>query len=127
MAVKRKRVFIAFAVEDKVYRGFLRGQARLESSPFDFIDMGVNNPWDSQWKTNCRSRVKSCDGLVALISRHTADADGELWEIHCAFEEGVPTMLMWINDERPGLPALLKNRRINVWSWDNLDKFVRNL
>ncbi len=26
-------------------------------------------------------------------------------------------MLMWINDERPRLPAALSGRRINIWSW----------
>jgi hypothetical protein len=80
-----------------------------------------------EWKTNCRSRVKGCDGVIALISKNTANADGELWEIKCADEEGVPTMLMWINDERPKLPAALGGRRINVWSWDNLETFVGKL
>lgn len=127
MADKRKRVFIAFAVEDKTYRGFLVGHARNPKTPFDFIDFSVTEPWDAQWKTNCRTRVKSCDGVIALISKNTAKADGELWEIKCAYEEGVPTMLMWINDERPTLPALLSGKRVNVWSWDNLESFIDGL
>ena len=85
MADRRKRVFIAFAIEDKTCRDFLAGQAKLKKSPFDFIDMGPKEPWDTQWKTNCRTRVKGCDGLVALISKNTASADGELWEIQCPF------------------------------------------
>jgi hypothetical protein len=89
--------------------------------------MSAKEPWDEKWKTNCRSRVKGCDGVIALISKNTANADGELWEIKCADEEGVPTMLMWINDERPKLPASLSGRRINVWSWDNLEAFVGKL
>jgi len=62
-----------------------------------------------------------------LLPGHTANADGELWEIQCAYEEGVPTMLMWINGERPALPGLLQGKRINIWSWPNLETFVANL
>jgi hypothetical protein len=124
---KRRRVFISFAVEDATYRNFLVGHARNPNIPFDFIDYSVKEPWDEKWKTNCRSRVKSCDGVIALISKHTANANGQLWEIQCAYDEGVPTMLMWINDERPRLPALLNGRRINIWSWANLEAFIDRL
>jgi hypothetical protein len=122
-----KRVFIAFSVEDKTYRDFLVGQARLKKSPFDFLDFSVKEPWDEKWKTNCRARVKGCDGVIALISKNTAKADGQLWEIKCADEESVPTMFIWVNDDRPALPTLLKDRRINIWSWDNLAAFIERL
>jgi len=122
-----KRVFIAFAVPDKKYRDFLVGHARNPKTPFDFIDLSAKEPWDANWKTNCRTRVKGCDGVIALISKNTASADGELWEIQCAYEEGVPTMLMWINDERPRLPTLISGKRINIWSWDNLETFIDSL
>lgn len=122
-----KRVFIAFAIEDKTFRDFLAGQAKLKKSPFDFVDMSAREPWDTQWKTHCRTRVAGCDGVVALISKNTAKADGELWEIQCAYDENIPTMLMWINDERPTLPALLKDKRIKLWSWDNVANFINAL
>src|ERR1035437_405042 len=122
-----KRVFIAFAIPDEKYRVFLVAHAKNEKSPVEFIDMSVKEPWDEKWKTNCRVRVKGCDGVIALISKNTAAADGELWEIQCAYEEGIPTMLMWVNDERPAVPALLKDKRINVWSWSNLKTFIENL
>lgn len=122
-----KRVFIAFAIEDKAYRDFLVGQAKLEKSTFEFTDMSVKEPWDTKWKTNCRTRIKGCDGLIALISKNTAKSDGELWEIACAYEEEIPVMLMWVDDNRPTLPASLKGKLINVWNWDNLKKFIGKL
>lgn len=122
-----KRVFIAFAIEDKTYRDFLAGQARLRESPFDFVDMSAKDPWDENWKTNCRTRVKGCDGVIALISKNTAKADGQKWEIQCAYDEGVPIMLMWINDNRPTLPAMFNGKRINVWNWNNLEAFMDKL
>ena len=125
--VPNKRVFIAFAVEDKTYRDFLVGQCNLKKSPFDFTDMSVTEPWDANWKANCRTRVKGCDGVIALISKYTAKAEGQKWEIQCAYDEGVPIMLMWVNDERPALPSMLVGKRINVWSWDNLTTFIDGL
>ena len=102
----KKRVFIAFAVEDKTYRDFLVGQAKHAKTPFDFVDMSVKEPWDAQWKTNCRTRVKGCDGVIALISKHTANADGELWEIKCA-ERGSNTYHAHVGQWRaPNAPRL---------------------
>jgi hypothetical protein len=105
----------------------LVGQARHENSPFEFVDMSVKEPWDEKWKTNCRTRIKGCDGMVTLISKNTANADGQIWEIQCAYDEDVPVMLMWVNQDRPTLPALLKGKLINVWSWENLKNFITRL
>ena len=85
-----KRVFIAFAVEDKFARDNLVYQAKQEHTPFEFVDMSVKEPWDTEWKTRCRSRIKGCDGLVVFISRNTPNASGACWEIKCAKDENVP-------------------------------------
>jgi hypothetical protein len=53
-----KRVFIAFAVEEKIFRDFLVGQAKLDKSPFEFTDMSAQKPLDEKWKTNCRIRIQ---------------------------------------------------------------------
>tara|TARA_B100001989_G_C24539661_1_gene466737 strand:+ start:326 stop:697 length:372 start_codon:yes stop_codon:yes gene_type:complete len=122
-----KRVFISFAMEDKTYRDFLVGQSKNENSPFTFVDMSVKEPWKSEWKTKCRTKIKGCDGVIGLISKNTPAADGEIFELKCAYEEDVPVMLMYINDDRPVLPAFLKNKRINVWSWANIKAFISKL
>ena len=41
-----KRIFVAFAVENKTYRDLLVGQAKLDKSPFEFTDMSAQEPWD---------------------------------------------------------------------------------
>jgi len=38
----KNRVFIAFAVEDKWARDYLVGQAINDKSPFEFVNMSVN-------------------------------------------------------------------------------------
>ena len=122
-----KRIFVAFAIEDQRYRDFLKGQSNHERSPFEFTDMSAKTPWDEKWKTNCRSRIRGCDGVIGLISTNTPKATGQLWEIECAYDEGKPVMLMWINDARPSLPSPLRDKRINVWNWENIKSFISRL
>lgn len=122
-----KRVFISFAIEDKKYRDFLVGQSKNENSPFTFVDMSVKEPWKSEWKARCRTKIKGCDGVIGLVSKNTSVADGEIFELKCAYEEDIPVMLMYINEDRPVLPAFLRNKRVNVWSWANIKAFISKL
>ncbi len=122
-----KRVFIAFAIEDKTSRDFLVGQAKNDKSPFEFVDMSVKTPWGTDWESKCRTKIKGCDGMIALISKHTPAATGELYEIKTAGEEKVPVMLMYTGSDRPVLPYSLSGRLVNVWSWDNIKTFINKL
>ncbi len=122
-----KRIFISFAIEDKLYRDFLVGQSKKEESPFEFVDMSVKEPWKSDWKDKCYSKIIGCDGVIGLISKNTPKASGELFELECAYDENVPVMLMYINDDRPALPSFLNSKRVNIWSWSNLKSFISNL
>jgi hypothetical protein len=60
---KKNRIFIAFAAEDAKYRTMLVGQAKLEHSPFEFVDMSDKEPWDEKRKTQCLTKIKGCDGV----------------------------------------------------------------
>jgi hypothetical protein len=124
-----KRIFIAFAVEDQWARDYIVGQAKNERSPFEFVDMSVKEPWDDSWKTRCRARVKGCDGVIAMVSKNTAKADGALWEIKCAKDEVIPIRGIYTTtDNRPtSLPAELQGVRVVNWGWDNIKNFIDSL
>ncbi len=122
----KKRIFISFAVEDSNLRDFLVGQARNDNSPFEFVDMSVKEPWDSEWKTKCRTKIKSCDGLIAIVTQNTKKASGQLWEIKCAKEEFVPCRGIWghNNDTNFNLPEELDDVTIVKWSWENIKNWL---
>lgn len=124
-----KRVFISFAIEDETYRDFLVGQARNENSPFEFVDMSVKQPWSEQWKTNCRKKIRGCDGMIALVSKNTSKADGQLWEVNCSKEESVPVRGVYVSkDDRPStLPSEFSGVRVMNWTWDNIKSFIDSL
>ena len=123
------RIFVSFAVEDKTYRDFLVGQAKNEKSPFEFVDMSVKEPWDEKWKTSCRTRIKGCDGVIALVSKSTARATGALWEVSCAKDEKIPVRGIYCTtDDRPSaLPSEFNGIRVVDWTWSNIASFINSL
>jgi hypothetical protein len=123
------RIFIAFAIEDAWARTYLVGQAKNENSPFSFVDMSVKEPWDEEWKKKCRSRIKGCDGAIALVSKNTAKATGELWEVKTIKEEGVPIIGVYTStDDRPSsLPAEFSGVTVKAWTWANIKAFLDKL
>ena len=124
-----KRIFISFAVEDATLRDFLVGQARNDKSPFGFVDMSVKQPWDSEWKTKCRTKIKGCDGMIAIVSKNSKSANGQIWEVKCAKEESVPARGIYANsDNKPSfLPEEFNSMRIFEWKWDNIKNFINSL
>jgi len=127
--MSKERVFISFAIEDKNLRDLLVGQAKNEKSPFEFVDMSVKEPWDSNWKTNCRIKIKGCDGVLIIVTSNSKNATGQLWEAKCAKEEGIPRRGIWgHSDNRPqNLPEELDGLQIVNWTWNNIKNWLDSL
>ena len=125
----KKRIFIGFAMEDVELRNLLVGQARNDNSPFDFVDMSVKKPWDSAWKTNCRTKIKGCHGMIAIITKNTKNASGELWEINCAEDEGIPCIGIWGHSDEhfKTRPDEVTSLRVIDWNWSNIAKWLEQI
>ncbi|MGE4234092.1 MAG: TIR domain-containing protein [Bacteriovoracia bacterium] len=128
MATKN-RIFISFAIEDETYRNLLVGQAKNERSPFEFVDMSVKQPWDEKWKTNCRIKIKGCDGVIALVSKSTSSAEGALWEVACAKEERIHVLGVYVDakNKPPTLPTQFSGVKVVEWTWANIKTFIDSL
>lgn len=109
-------------------RDLFVGQARLEQVPYELVDMSVKEPWSSEWKTKCRTKIKGCDGVVVLISKNLKKAEGAIWEIKCAKEEKIPIIGVYMTgcnildspDEMDGIKKV-------TWTWANIAEFVNGL
>jgi nucleoside 2-deoxyribosyltransferase len=114
-------IFVAFAIEDERQRDFLKGQTLHSRAPFEFIDMSVKEPYDSDWKARVRTRIRRSDGVVVLVSKNSLTSSGQKWEIGCAAEEGKPVRGIWAyKDDRTaiaGVPTF-------VWSDVNISAFI---
>ena len=124
-----KRIFISFAIEDECLRNLLVGQSRNERTPFEFVDMSVKEPWDEKWRTHCRVKIKGCDGMLIIVTKNSKRADGQLWEINCAKEVGIPRRGIWGNSDdcSMSLPKELDGVRIVYWTWDNIANWINSL
>lgn len=129
MVINMKRIFVSFAKEDIRLRDLLKGQARNENSSFEYIDMSVKEPWDTAWKTNCRTKIKGCDGMIAIVTKNTKNADGQIWEIRCAKEESIPIIGIYGHDDQKDAttPAECGSVKIVNWAWDNITNWLNNI
>lgn len=120
----KKVVFVAFAIEDEKQRDLLKGQSLNTSSPFEYIDMSVKEPYDFGWKDRVRTRIRRSDGVIALLSKRSLTSIGQKWEIDCAREEKKKVFGMWAySDDRTNIPGL----STVAWSWDAIAKFIDSL
>ena len=124
----KKRVFVSFAMEDLTNKNLFCGQAKNTLVPYEFVDMSVKTPWDEMWKTNCRARIKSCSGMIVLISSKTKYASGAIWEIKCGIEEGLKVHGIYIKDGNFfNKPHELNNINCEPWNWLHVQRFIDSL
>jgi hypothetical protein len=120
----KKVVFIAFAIEDETQRNFLKGQSLHPRAPFEFIDMSVKEPYDSNWKERVRTRIKRSDGVIVLVSKNSLKSSGQKWEISCAKEEKKRIRGIWAySDDRTSLDGVTTY----TWSDKNINDFIDSL
>lgn len=120
----KKVVFVAFAIEDERQRDFLKGQSLNTKSPFEYIDMSVKEPYDTNWKDRVRTRIRRSDGVIALVSKNSLTSTGQKWEISCAKEEKKKVLGIWsYKDDRTNLPGV----RTVVWTWKAIEDFIDSL
>ena|ERR1700682_936182 len=123
----KKVVFIAFAIEDERQRDFLKGQSLNTKTPFEFIDMSVKEPYDSDWKDRVRTRIRRSDGVIALVSKNTITSSGEKWEIGCAREEKKKLIGLWAYSDDRTRPSELTEYSTIEWTWEGIARFIDTL
>lgn len=124
----KNRIFISFAIEDSTLRDFLVGQSKNEATPIEFTDMSVKQAWDDNWKTNCRTKIKGCAGVIAIITSNSKAASGQQWEIQCAKQENIPIIGIWGHqDDHPWLTVSDLGIRVMDWTWHNVSEWIKAL
>ncbi len=123
-----KKIFTSFAFEDKTKRDLFVGQAKNKKVPYELVDMSVKRPWDTTWKTKCRTRIKGCDGVIVLIAKNLKKADGAKWEIKCAKEENIPILGIYLDGNTIlDTPDELNGKKKIQWTWSGIAEFVNGL
>ncbi len=120
----KKTIFVAFAIEDRSQRDLLKGQSLNTDSPFEYIDMSVKEPYDSNWKERVRTRIRRSDGVIVLVSKNSLQSSGQKWEITCSKEEKKKILGIWAyTDDKTEIDGV----NTKSWSWDNISNFIDSL
>ena len=123
------KIFISFALRDADLRDTLIEQVNNENTPYSLEYLTTKASWDPSWKEECRSKVAKCDGVIALITNHIIRADGQQWEIECAYKEMVPVLLLQGKSEKQGkgFPAVIDDKDFLDWTLPNIMTFLNRL
>ena len=105
-------------------RDLLKGQSLGPRSPYEFIDMSVKEPYDTEWKVKVRTRIKRSNGVIVLVSKSSLTSSGQKWEIQCAKEEGKPILGVWCySTDRTSIAGV----RTVTWTDTNISSFIDSI
>jgi hypothetical protein len=123
----KKRVFISFDVDrDEGTKIMLAGQAKLQDSPFDFIDASIKEPLTGDWKEKVRRRMANIDLVIVLCGEYTHTASGVSAEVTIVQEKNMPYFLLAAySDKHCTKPTSAKTEdKTYKWTWDNLKALI---
>jgi hypothetical protein len=125
------KVFISFALKDTELRDQLIDEIGQINEQWECIYMPQKKSWESAWKAECQETVRGCDGAIGIITANTIRADGQQWELHCAYESQMRVLLIGDDEacEMPAkkLPDLLKDEDIHPWDISTIKMFLNRL
>jgi hypothetical protein len=121
----KKKVFVSFDFDnDKVLKGFVIGQSKLEQSPFMVIDHSLKEAApEANWKDKARAAIKRSDIVMVIVGPETYRAPGVLAEIAMARQEGKPVIQL-IGYRNGEYRAVENAGRLYRWTWENLRKLL---
>lgn len=124
--MSKVRAFISFAKEDDRIRDLFVGQGRHPDNTWAIADWSLHEPFSEKWKTQTRPRIKQCHVVIQLVGLKTYKAEGAIWEVECAKQEGVPAFGVWISKTEHGpVPSCFKPNNIIDWTWEGIDAMIR--
>lgn len=119
------RAFISFQMEDRWARDFLVQQARDRRNDIEFQDYSVQDPFDSQWKTECKRRIAMTKGTIVLIGKTTYRSDAVVWEIAETIRQGHYLFGIQINkDETHPIPDGLPSNNVIRWDFGQIKAWL---
>ena len=122
-----KRAFISFDFDhDEELRDALIGQAKNSDSPFNIADWSVREPFEGNWKSKVRSRIRQTDLTIVICGEHTHTAAGVAAELTISQEEGKPYFLLKGRPDRTCTkPRMARSSdKIYKWTWENLKLLI---
>jgi len=120
---EHKKIYVGCAESDIRYRDMLVNfRQRWEfytKNTIDFLTFDRNSLDSSQWKHTVEKIIQESDGVMVIVSRHTALDSLAAWEIDCALSNRVPIVGVDIGKNPDGnIPKKLVGKMTRYgWEW----------
>ena len=124
-----KRAFISFDFDhDEDLRNALVAQAKNPDSPFRIADWSLHEPFDSNWRTRVRERIRRTDFTIVLCGEHTHRASGVAAELTITQEERKPYFLLKGRRSKQCFRPTTapKSKVMHPWTWLALRQLIAN-
>jgi len=123
----RPRAFISFEMEDNWARGFLAQHAKDKNTDIDFYDYSVKDPFESEWKTECRKRIAITKGTIVLVGPTTWKSEAVLWEIAETIRQNHYMFGIQIHrDKTHTIPDGLPRKNVIRWDFDQIVAWLKS-
>lgn len=121
------RAFISFEMEDRWARDFLVQHAKDERNEIAFYDYSVQDPFDSEWKTECKKRIARTRGTIVLIGETTWKSEAVLWEIEETIRQEHYIFGIQVYREKTHLvPRGLPSSNVIRWDFDQIVRWLKS-
>ena len=122
---EHKKIYVGCAETDLRYRELLvNGRQRWSfhtRNTFDFLTSDRSSSASEQWQEAAESKIRKSDGVMMVVSEHTASDSGAKWEIACALSNSVPIVGVDIRkhpDDNGSIPEKLVGKMTRFgWEW----------
>ena len=118
-----KRIYVGCAESDIPRRDMMisfrqRWQFYINNT-FEFLTYDGSGPEQDRWKRVVEETIRKSDGVMILVSEHTASDFGVAWEIDCAVKNTLPIVGVDIRNRSAGnIPKKLVGKMTRYgWEW----------
>lgn len=124
------KAFISFDYDnDKEVKNNIIGQSKQPDSPFEIVDLSIEEAVDEKWKEHARKQIRKSDVVIFICGRVTDQAKGVSAEMSITTEEKKPYILL--RGRRKGEvkkpKGALSTDEVHPWTWKNLNRLISNL
>ena len=122
----KKKVFVSFDFDnDKTLKEFIIGQAKLDDSPFEVIDLSLKEAApEKDWLDKARAAINRAEVFIVMLGPKTKTAPGVLKEVKIANELKKRKFQIIGYKEGSENWAVPDAGGVYKWDWANLKKLL---
>ena len=97
------------------------------NNTFDFLTCDRSGPESEQWKQMVEEAIRESDGVMIMVSEHTASDSDVTWVIDCALSKSIPIVGVDIRRDRDSdIPKKLVGK-MTRYGWEWFAEFIDEL